>query len=39
LLDYLTKATVISPDDIDVHIVLGVLHNLSREFDKVIAIF
>ena len=33
------EAAKISPDDADVHIVLGVLYNLSREYDKAIASF
>lgn len=32
-------AAKLSPDDADVHIVLGVLYNLSREFDKAIEAF
>lgn len=32
-------AAKLSPDDADVHIVLGVLYNLSREYDKAIESF
>lgn len=32
-------AAKLSPDDPDVHIVLGVLYNLSREYDKAIEAF
>ncbi|CAN6450566.1 unnamed protein product [Victoria cruziana] len=33
------EAVRISPEDADVHIVLGVLYNLSREYDKAISSF
>ncbi|KAJ4758672.1 Peroxisomal targeting signal-1 receptor family protein [Rhynchospora pubera] len=33
------EAAQLSPEDADVHIVLGVLYNLSREYDKAIAAF
>ncbi|XP_044481547.1 peroxisome biogenesis protein 5-like [Mangifera indica] len=33
------EASRMSPDDADVHIVLGVLYNLSREYDKAIESF
>ncbi|KQJ98851.1 peroxisome biogenesis protein 5 isoform X1 [Brachypodium distachyon] len=33
------EAAKMSPEDADVHIVLGVLYNLSREYDKAIASF
>ncbi|XP_043700533.1 peroxisome biogenesis protein 5 isoform X1 [Telopea speciosissima] len=34
-----SEAAQMSPDDADVHIVLGVLHNLTREYDRAIASF
>ncbi|XP_078163170.1 peroxin 5 [Carex rostrata] len=34
-----TEAAQLSPEDADVHIVLGVLYNLSREYDKAIGAF
>ncbi|XWS11457.1 hypothetical protein CRYUN_Cryun38cG0084500 [Craigia yunnanensis] len=33
------EAVQMSPEDADVHVVLGVLYNLSREYDKAIAFF
>lgn len=33
------EASKISPDDADVHIVLGVMYNLSREYEKAIEAF
>ncbi|XP_044472600.1 peroxisome biogenesis protein 5 isoform X5 [Mangifera indica] len=33
------EASRVSPDDADIHIVLGVLYNLSREYDKAIESF
>ncbi|CAH2069768.1 unnamed protein product [Thlaspi arvense] len=34
-----TEASQMNPEDADVHIVLGVLYNLSREFDRAISSF
>lgn len=34
-----SEAAKLAPDDADVHIVLGVLYNLSREFDKAMEAF
>jgi Flp pilus assembly protein TadD len=36
---FFNEAAQMSPEDADVHIVLGVLYNLSREYDKAIASF
>lgn len=36
---FFTDAAKLAPEDADVHVVLGVLYNLTREFDRAIEAF